>query len=298
MPLVKRLREETGVESELVTCPGLQLLATAADARQAEKVAQAHRAKGFESQVLTPAQACEREPSLKRGAFQAALLLGGEHHLSAIKVTQAIARAAEHRGARFHFGAEVTAVERPAKHRFVVKTGAGEFEAAFVVNAAGAWAGRVAALVGLKVPVEPVRGQIFMTAPRPPFLRSVVLAGKVYILQRVPGHVVVGATFERAGFEKRVVPEAIAELRAQAGEWLPALAGATAHHAWVGLRPGTPDDLPILDAPGRVPGFLLATGLYRNGILLGPVTGEIVAALVTGEKPPVPLKPYALGRFR
>jgi glycine oxidase len=295
--LPRRLREETGIDIELAPTSGLMLSFTAAEARAAEKTAAAHRAAGFESQVLTAREACEREPALNPKSFKAALLLGGEHHLSASKATQAIARAAEIRGARFYFGAPITAIERPAKNRFVVKTAAAAFEAPWVVNAAGAWAGEVAGHVGLKVPVEPVRGQIFKTAPRPPFLKSVILSERVYAIQRQPGHVVIGATFERVGFDKRVLPETTARLGAAAAEILPALANAVVVESWVGLRPGTPDELPIFDIPAKVPGFVLANGHLRNGILLGPVTGEIVAALVTGEKPPVPLKPYALSRF-
>jgi len=297
LPLTRRLREETGMELELVLSPGIQLLFSDDEARRAAKVVAAHRGKGLEAQVLSPSEVREREPSLSLKGVKAALLLGGEHHLSAPSATQAIARAAELRGARFFFDAEVKAIDRPARHRFSVRTSAGDFESPWVVNAAGAWAGAVAAMVGLRVPVEPVRGQIYMTVPRPPFLRSVVLGDKVYALQRLAGNVLIGATYERVVFDKRVVPETIADLHAHAGTMIPSLSGVAAVQSWAGLRPGTPDDHPILDAPPRVPGFVLATGHFRNGILLAPLTGEIVAALVSGEKPPVPLKPWALDRF-
>ena len=295
--LPRRLREETFLEVELVPCPGLQILTTEAEVRKAEAAATAFRAQGVEAQVLRPSEACAREPALKPKGFRAALLLANEHHLSAPLVTQAIARAAERRGARYSLGVTVTGIERPAKHRFVVTTSAGRFEAPWVVNAAGAWAGEIAAHVGLKLPVTPVRGQMLCTVPRPPFLRSVVLSDNVFVLQRIPGHVAVGASSEKVGFDKRIVPETIAELHRRAADLIPCLAGVKTAQVWAGLRPGTPDGQPVVDAPSKVPGFVIAAGHGNDGILLGPLTGELAASLLVGEKPGLSLKPWSLARF-
>ncbi len=152
-------------------------------------------------------------------------------------------------------------------------------------------------MLGVAAPVVPVRGQAFFFEARAPLLSSVVLTEPVYLLQRPDGRVLVGATVERVGFDKSVVDADIESLRAGAARIVPALADARIESRWAGLRPGSADHLPILDAPASVPGFVIASGLYRHGILLGPLVGDIAAALALGEEPPCDVRAFSLGRF-
>lgn len=290
---------ETGVDVELVPAPGLQLLFTAEAVAQAEAKAQGHRDRGLRAEVLTPAQAKQREPALEVSGAKAALWLGIEHHLSSPKAAAAIAGAAERRGAELSFHTEVVGIDRAGEHRFVVHTNTGTFSAAHVVDAAGAWAGEIAAMVGLHAPIVPVRGQALFLAARSPLFSSVLLADPVYLLQRPEGRILVGATVERAGFDKTVSDDAINTLAAAAIRAVPALAGAQIIDRWSGLRPGTADDLPIIDAPASVPGFVLAAGLFRNGILMGPQVADLAASLVLGEEPALAggIGAFAVSRF-
>jgi glycine oxidase len=108
--------------------------------------------------------------------------------------------------------------------------------------------------------------------------------------------VLVGSTLEFVGFRRGVTAGALAELAAAAIRDVPALADADLDRAWSSFRPWTPDELPLI-GPSRIGGLTLATGHYRNGILLSPITAEIVAALVTGAEPPIDLAPYAPARL-
>ncbi len=175
-----------------------------------------------------------------------------------------------------------------------VETDAGDFTAAATVDCAGAWAGfdpsgRVA------VPVHPVRGQMVKLRLEGPPLRTMVCSDEVYVVPRPEGTVLVGSTVELVGFRKAVTAEAVERLIAGAIALLPELRSAQFVSAWSGLRPGTPDGLPVLGESG-VPGLFLATGHFRNGILLAPVTAKVMADLLTNGHPR-DLSAFSVARF-
>ncbi|HJU65261.1 MAG TPA: FAD-dependent oxidoreductase [Gemmatimonadaceae bacterium] len=169
------------------------------------------------------------------------------------------------------------------------------YEGKHIVLAAGAW---VTELAGLprRLPVEPVRGQ--MVALRGPGPTRVSYGPTGYLVPRGRSLTLSGSTMERVGFRHGTTDEGVAELRASAGRMCPSLGGASVHAQWSGFRPMTPDGLPIIDRePGR-PELIYACGHSRNGILLAPLTGACVAALVTESPPPENLTPFAATRFR
>jgi glycine oxidase len=175
-----------------------------------------------------------------------------------------------------------------------VETETGPIAAQSVVDAAGAWAAfdRTGAP---SVPVYPVRGQIVqLSVPGRP-LSTVVFSDEVYIVPRPDGTVLLGSTVELVGFRKEVTAEAVERLLAAAIRLVPALASARFVTAWAGLRPGTPDGLPILgDSP--ITGLFFAAGHFRKGILLAPITARLVADAITGG-PPRDLSAFSLNRF-
>jgi len=124
----------------------------------------------------------------------------------------------------------------------------------------------------------------------------VVRAPEVYLIPRSDGRMLVGATAEEAGFDKRTVPETIQKLRQAALDLVPKLGDARFLSAWAGLRPGTPDGLPILGAM-PTPGYFVATGHFRDGILLAPVTAKVMGQMLAGEKPQVDVSTCAASRF-
>jgi glycine oxidase len=133
--------------------------------------------------------------------------------------------------------------------------------------------------------------------PRKELLRHVVRTPDVYLIPRSDGRLLIGATQEEAGFDTQTVPEALARLREAAVRLVQQLAEATLLEAWAGLRPGTPDALPILGATS-VPGYFVATGHFRDGILLAPVTARVMGQVICGEKAELDLGAFAAERFQ
>ncbi|HKP75711.1 MAG TPA: FAD-dependent oxidoreductase, partial [Longimicrobiaceae bacterium] len=165
-----------------------------------------------------------------------------------------------------------------------------------IVIAGGSWSGGLRGLPR-PLPVEPVHGELLALEPGPPLLRHVVDTPRGYLVPRASGRIVVGATSERVGHRKAVTGAGTQRLLAAALEAIPTLGDAVLAETWSGLRPGTPDGFPVL---GRDPVFhnlLYATGHYRNGILLMPLTADAVTALLLAELPPVDLAPYSIARF-
>ena len=165
-----------------------------------------------------------------------------------------------------------------------------------MVLAAGAWSLQVS---GHDLPagaVRPVRGQIAVLDTRPPLLSRVVFSDKGYLVPRPDGRILCGSTMEEAGFEKAVTAGGLLHVLQLAVEVAPALAAAPVVETWSNFRPATPDGLPIL-GPGRVPGLFYATGHYRNGVLLTPVTADAVSAAVLGRPTPVDLAPFGPARL-
>ena len=175
-----------------------------------------------------------------------------------------------------------------------VQTDRAAYHSSVFVNCCGAWASE---LNGAQIPTRPVKGQMLdVIPPRRNLLKYVVHSPEVYVLPRTDGRIVIGATVEEAGFDKRVQPETIQRLHQAAANLIPELGEARSHEAWAGLRPGSPDDLPILGMTS-LPGYYAATGHYRNGILLAPITANSIADLIQGRRPAVDLGAFAPQRF-
>jgi glycine oxidase len=175
-----------------------------------------------------------------------------------------------------------------------IRTGSGTVSAGAFINCCGAWAAKVQNL-SLERPaaaVEPWKGQMMMVRLKPPLdLEYALRTPEVYLVPRGGGRIAIGATVERAGFDRRVEPSAVAWLRALAAELWPPIASAEAVESWTGLRPGTKDGLPLMGGAGQ-PHCWIATGHFRNGILLAPATGLIVRQLLEGNPPEVSLAAF------
>ncbi|HZT51315.1 MAG TPA: FAD-dependent oxidoreductase, partial [Stellaceae bacterium] len=178
-----------------------------------------------------------------------------------------------------------------------VRAGGGRHAADVVVVAAGAWSGQIAGLP-LKLPVRPVKGQMLalrMDAAAP-LLRHVIWAPKAYLVPRGDGRLIVGATTEERGFDERLTAGGVLALLEGAWRALPGIEELPIDEMWVGFRPGSRDDAPML-GPCGAEGLVVATGHHRNGILLTPVTAEVVARFVLeGVLDPV-ARPFSSDRF-
>ncbi len=165
-----------------------------------------------------------------------------------------------------------------------------------MIVAAGAWSGRLLSELGIFAPTPPLKGQIVLLRHDRPLVRRIVEHGNNYLVPREDGRVLVGATEEDVGFDKRPTPVAIRDLLDEALRLCPVLAQAEVETTWAGLRPSSIDSRPYI---GIAPGFrnlIVAAGHKRAGLQLSPATGELVADLVLGRIPRLDLSPFRLDR--
>jgi glycine oxidase len=165
------------------------------------------------------------------------------------------------------------------------------------VVGAGSWSSLIAGLGIDAGAVRPARGQIVELSTPAPLLSGVVFGPRCYLVPRDDGRTLVGSTLEFVGYKKSVTARAVRDLLAAAIELCPALDDATLGRAWSNFRPYTSDERPLL-GPAELPGLVLASGHYRNGILLAPISAEIVEAAVFGERSPIDLAPFRPERVR
>ena len=253
---------------------------------------------GLEATWLRPSACLELEPGLAPG------VTGGvnaphEAALDPRALVAALRLAAEGAGAEVSEGAEVKELVRSGGAVTGVRTADGaELTAEHVVLAAGAWSATGLLPDEVSVPVRPVKGQILTVRgdAADPLCRHIVVSERVYVVPRVDGRVVIGATVEEMGFDTRVTAGGVHELLRESYRALPDVAELELVETIAGLRPGTPDNAPLIGACG-VDGLLLATGHFRNGILLAPVTGGAIADLLAGAEPPAELSVADPARF-
>ncbi|MGH9503450.1 MAG: glycine oxidase ThiO [Terriglobales bacterium] len=242
---------------------------------------------------LPPASLAELEPALSP-VYQPGIYLK-ERSVDPRALTAAALKAARHRGVDISSGTVVTEVLMGCGRVSGVATDKTAYSAPVVINCAGAWAGQVPPH---QFPTRPVKGQMMsLLGPSRDLLRHVIRAPEIYLVPRSDGRIVIGSTMEEAGYDKRTDASTIQHMRQAAVHLVPALAQAQTHEAWAGLRPGSPDNLPILGIT-RTQGYFVATGHFRDGILLAPVTARIMAQLVTGGQTEYDVSPFSPGRFQ
>jgi glycine oxidase len=243
---------------------------------------------------MSAEEAQERIPGLETGGRS---FLGlKEVSLDPRDLCAALPLAAAAAGVALQEQTEVLAI-RSLRNSVEVTTQNGMVSGGAFVNCCGAWAGQVDVEGQPAAAVEPWKGQIFMVHLPPPVdLPCVLRTPEVYLVPRGGGYIVIGATVERAGFDRRVEPSTVERLQALAAKLWPPIASASVVESWTGLRPGTSDELPLIGRAGQ-PHCWVATGHFRNGILLAPATGVIMRQLLQGNPPAAWLAKFAPGRF-
>jgi glycine oxidase len=212
-------------------------------------------------------------------------------------VVQALRAACALEGVLVHEHQEVRELRRAGDRVVGVRTTSGEFSCGRLIIAAGAWSSLVDPSLRDRIPVYPVRGQIILLEMQSRPFTHILERGKCYLVPRLNGRIIVGATEEhQSGYEKRNTAEGIRELLSQAIRLVPALAEAAIVRTWSGLRPGTLDRRPHL---GRIPDYenlWAATGHFRSGLILAPITAEIMADLLLRGRTEWDISRYAPGR--
>jgi glycine oxidase len=242
------------------------------------------------------AAALDLEPALNP-EIRAALYYPEDHQVMPRALARALARAGVDLGAVLREGAGVDRLLTEGDRVTGVAIGGEAVRAGEVVIANGAWASAWSDTLHIPIPIRPVRGQMVALRTAGTGLRNVVSSSEGYLLTKPDGLTYVGTTVEDAGYDARPTAAGIAGLLAMVPRIAPRLADATFVSAWAGLRPGTSDGLPLL---GRLPGWhgvTVAAGHFRDGILLAPITGELVANLLARRRPRLPLDAFDPARF-
>jgi len=251
------------------------------------------RASGFEPEPVSAADLRRMEPALVADAAAGALL-ADEGAVDNRLLSAAVAEAARREGADLRPGAEVVRILSARGHASGVETRQGSLAAKHVVLAAGSFTSQIEGAERY-APTIPARGQMAALRPANMPVRR-VLRGPSYLVPRADGRLLIGATVEHAGYEKAVTPAGIGRLLTDAVRMIPALGDAPILETWCGLRPDTPDHLPVL-GPTDVEGLWFATGHFRNGILLAPATARALGEWITEGKTALPVEPFSAMRF-
>ena len=251
---------------------------------------------GLELVELDRALMREVEPRLAPDVA-GGLLCPQEGQVSNQLFTLSLSRAAQRRGARVVEGCPVLGFRTRDGRVAAVRTPQGEFACDHLVLATGPWTRPLAGKLGVEVPTRPVRGQMLALGRMVTPIRHVIWGPRGYLVPRANGLVFAGATVEEVGYRIRTTKRGLTQVRQAAFELVPQLRHAREHFSWAGLRPGSPDGLPIL---GPLPGWAnvtVATGHFRSGILLAPITGELIAEAIVDARPPEALAPFSPARF-
>ena len=291
-PLAAELRDATGID---IGFWHQGIASVALDEAAAERLkagVAAQRQAGLRCDWLEPQDVRERWPAVAPACL-GALFAPEDGAVDAPALTRALLADARRLGVTIRTErVERVVVEQEAAAGVAV--GGAVVTAGHTVVAAGAWSSRLAGLPR-PLPVEPVRGQMLQTAWPAGMPRAVLYADHAYAVER-GGKALLGSTMERAGFDCRVTNEGRAEILQRITRLLPSLATLTVERAWAGLRPVTPDALPIVGPDAEVAGLYYATGHGRNGILFAALTGEAVGDLVTTGKTDVDIAAFAPAR--
>jgi len=294
------LLRTSGIDVELRAEGTLVLALTADDQAEIVNRLEFQRRLDLPLEWLSAAQTRAREPHLA-GKIAGAVFSPQDHQVDNRKLTQALRIAAEATGAKIH-------EQRPVKE-IVVQSGRargvlledGTIAAAdIVVLAAGAWSRGIAGLPpDRRPPVRPVKGQMLALRmdANAPLLSHVLWAPGAYLVPRRDGRLIVGGTVEEKGFDETITAGGLLTLLEAAWRAVPAVEELPVDEIWVGHRPGSRDDAPIL-GPGPVEGLFYATGHHRNGILLAPVTADAMARLILDDVVEPAIKPFGLERFQ
>ena len=293
---VAELEEASGIDTGYLRCGTLMVALDADENRALDELHAFQRSLGLQAQRLTGREARADEPGLAPGV-RGGILVEGDHQVDNRALLVALRRACERAGVDI-VADTVKGIEVSGDRVEAVTTGAeGLVPCRRVVLAAGSWSASIEGLPPDAVPaVRPVKGQLLHLRGPAPLARRNLRGVDAYLVPRPDGRLVVGATVEERGWDTSVTAGAVLELLRAAYELLPGTAELELTETVAGLRPGSPDNAPLI-GPTGVDGLLLATGHYRNGVLLTPVTADAIAALVAGRPLPEWAAPFVPSRF-
>lgn len=293
------LREETGVDVELDTTGTLYVAFTERDLREIEKryewQAKAGSVEaGLVVERLTTAEARELEPCIAE-SVRGALRFPRDIQVENRRLVNALVNSVNKLQVNIATDTNVESIKIERGRVTGVETSCGHVSCQKIIVAAGTWSSSIPHARTPKI--EPVRGQMICFDPKPQLTRHVIYSPRGYLVPRHDGRLLAGSTSENAGFTKQVTAGGISHILANAHEISPKISNLAITDTWSGLRPRAADGLPVLGPCGEIDGLFYATGHYRNGILLAPVTGELIAEAVVASRISPLLAAFSPNRF-
>src|SRR5215470_11858045 len=291
--LVQELEERTGIDIEYQRVGVLDLIRNNVDEKKYRQLYDLRREQGYAAAWLSAEEVRRLEPELTTD-IRGAVHFSGDHHLNNERLAEAWAKAAAQRGATVQTNATVNEARVANGKVTAVRIGEEWVNTNTVVIAAGSWSQEVGAVFGLAIPTQPAKGQ--MLTVRFSQVRHVISWSDHYLVPRKNGEVVIGSTVEFVGHNKEVTLETVQSLIDRSVELVPTIRTAPLNRFWAGLRPYSPTRRPILDRAPGLENVILATGHHRNGIVLAPITGQLICELITTGKTSMSLEPFAFPR--
>jgi hydrogen cyanide synthase HcnC len=294
--LSEELRETSGMDIEFERTSLLFLMYDEGDETFARPLLERCPCGQDLTEWLTPEELAKAEPAVTR-EVRGALRFHGDDQVNPYRLADAFRAAARNLGATIVTHTEVTGLRVASGRVTGVETASGLISCEVAVNAAGAWAAEIGRMAGLEIPVRPVRGQIIGTEALPKVLSACLSTTDCYLAQKGHGEIIIGSTTEEVGFDVGIKAESLKTLAVGAVRAMPFLKDVRVKRVWSGLRPGSPDELPILGSVSGLDGYLNACGHFRTGILTAPLTGLLLAELASGDRPSFAVEPFLLSRF-
>jgi glycine oxidase len=291
--LAEELHRETGRSVEHHREGVLSLAFSREDEQRLTALTEAQRKQGLRAVMVSREDIARLEPAAHPDAIAAALF-PDDHRVDNARLLEALKALALSLGVEIREYTALRGVETREGRLVAVRTDNERIEVKTLVNALGAWGSQLDGDTPCP-PLRPVKGHMVSLVGGPQ-IRHVVYGNHGYIVPRGDFRLIVGSTMEEAGFDARVTVESIAHVLAIATRIAPSTKQASIAQTWIGFRPATPDGLPVI-GKGSAEGIIVAGGLFRNGILLGPLVGEIAAALAMGADPGHDLAPFDPARF-
>lgn len=290
---VAKLESLTGINTGYVRCGGVEARLNAPLTALTDEV-ESWKAEHVPVEIITPQDLHQRFPALS-SEITAAYYLPDLAQVRNPWLLKALQAACVQRGVELYAGCPVTTLERNGERVHTVRTPEGDFSAGHFVIAAGAWSRELIRQAGWQLDVQPVRGQIVLLEHLPLPFSAVIQSGSCYLVPRRDGRILIGSTEEQAGYDKRTTSAAVSELLRFAIDFVPVLREARFERAWAGLRPFVKDGRPFIGCLPTLNNVCIATGHYRAGLQLSPITAVLIRELITGQPVSLPLDCHNYG---
>lgn len=289
--LIDDIQQATGIDVEYQTVGVVCPIRNDADEEKYRSLYELRQEQGLPARWLSAAELHQTEPWL-RSDLCGAVHFSGDHHVHNGKLAEAWAKAAVLRGARLKANTTVTDVRMRQGRVEAVRVGEAWVEVGSVVIASGSWSRDLGRLFGVDIPVRPAKGQ--MLAVRTTRLHHVIACDEHYLVPRKNGEVIIGSNVEFVGYTKDVTLDTVQSFIERSKDLVPGIGTEPLRRFWAGLRPYSPTRRPILCRAPELDNVVLATGHHRNGIVLAPITGQLIYELVTTDQPSIDLAPFGL----